>query len=134
MNDNNKIASRRAVLRGGLAGGAAVLAGPSLPAAAQSNPANLPPHVADWSKMLGEGVAARTYGRPAKTEAHVVVAHVTGGGRMSAAATLRGSLPRRKARSASRRCTRSTASSRPTGSCSSATIPASPRSIPPTTG
>ena len=33
MNDNNKIASRRAVLRGGLAGGAAVLAGPSLPAA-----------------------------------------------------------------------------------------------------
>ena len=57
MNDNNKIASRRAVLRAGLAGGAAALAGPSLPAAAQSNPANLPPHVADWSRMLGEGVA-----------------------------------------------------------------------------
>src|SRR6476469_441760 len=71
MNENTKIASRRAVLRAGLAGGAAALAGPSPPAAAQSNPANLPPHVADWSKMLGEGVAARAYGRPAKTEAPV---------------------------------------------------------------
>src|SRR5215510_16478007 len=70
-NDPTPAPSRRAVLRAGLAGGAAALAAPVAGAQAQSNPTNLPPNVADWTKMLGEGVAARTYGRPAKTEAHV---------------------------------------------------------------
>ena len=37
------------------------------PARAESNPANLPPNVADWTKMLGEGVAARPYGKPRST-------------------------------------------------------------------
>ena len=40
--------------------------------AAEPNPANLPPNVADWTKMLGEGVAARPYGKRAKYEEHIV--------------------------------------------------------------
>ena len=67
--DKPKLASRRAVLRAGLAGGAA-LAGPAL--AAEPNPANLPPNVADWTRMLGEGVAVRPNGRRAKYEEHIV--------------------------------------------------------------
>jgi sulfane dehydrogenase subunit SoxC len=70
-NDPKSVHSRRAVLRGALAGGAAALTGAAPGAQAQSNPANLPPNVADWTKMLGEGVAARTYGKPAKYEAHI---------------------------------------------------------------
>jgi sulfane dehydrogenase subunit SoxC len=62
--------SRRALLRAGLASGAAALGTPVLPASAD-NPANQPPNVADWTRMLGEGVAARTYGRPSKYEAHI---------------------------------------------------------------
>ena len=72
MNKNDaKLASRRAVLRAGLAGGAAALTGPALAAGAESNPANLPPNVADWTRMLGEGVAARPYGKRAKYEEHI---------------------------------------------------------------
>ncbi len=72
MNQDTKpaLASRRAVLRAGLAGGVAALWSPS--AAADANPANLPPNVADWTRMLGEGVAARPYGKRAKYEEHIV--------------------------------------------------------------
>ena len=68
--DPKRVHSRRAVLRAGLAGSAAVMA-PLSAASAQSNPANLPPNVADWTKMLGEGVAARPYGKRAKYEEHI---------------------------------------------------------------
>ena len=36
------------------------------------NAENLPPHVADWSKYPGDGVADRPYGKPSKFEAHVI--------------------------------------------------------------
>lgn len=36
------------------------------------NPANLPPHVPEWSKVLGDGVAVRPYGHPSKHEADVI--------------------------------------------------------------
>ncbi len=65
-NKESRLASRRGFL---LAGGAAALTAPAL--AAEPNPANLPPNVANWTKMLGEGVASRTYGKPAKFEAHI---------------------------------------------------------------
>jgi sulfane dehydrogenase subunit SoxC len=70
----SKLASRRDVLRAGLAaGGAAALAGPAAAApAGGGNPANLPPNVADWTRMLGDGVAVRAYGKPSKHEAHVI--------------------------------------------------------------
>jgi sulfane dehydrogenase subunit SoxC len=73
MNNDDKprSASRRAALRAGLAGGAAALVAPSLAAAAEANPANLPPNVADWTRMLGEGVAAQPYGKRAKYEEHI---------------------------------------------------------------
>ena len=70
-NDKPKSASRRAALRAGLAGGAAALVAPSIAAAAESDPANLPPNVADWTRMLGEGVGARPYGKRAKYEEHI---------------------------------------------------------------
>ena len=69
--DKPRSASRRAALRAGLAGGAAALVAPSLAAAAEANPANLPPNVADWTRMLGEGVAAQPYGKRAKYEEHI---------------------------------------------------------------
>jgi sulfane dehydrogenase subunit SoxC len=68
--DPTMLRSRRAILRAGLAGGAAALAGPAAAADTTAN-ANLPPNVADWTRMLGEGVTVRTYGKPAKYEAHV---------------------------------------------------------------
>jgi sulfane dehydrogenase subunit SoxC len=37
-----------------------------------ANAKNQPPNVPDWSKVLGDGVAARPYGTPSKYEAHVV--------------------------------------------------------------
>ena len=82
-------------------------------------PANQPPNIPDWTRFLGDGVAVRKYGKPSKHEAA-----------RRSAATSRGSRQRRKARSASRRCTSSTASSRRTGCASSVIMPASPRSIP----
>ena len=42
------------------------------PVGAGSNPANLPPNVPEWSKVLGDGVAANPYGKPSKYEAHVI--------------------------------------------------------------
>jgi sulfane dehydrogenase subunit SoxC len=68
--------SRRQFLK--TAGLAAALAtaggrvGWSQTASAEGKPENLPPHVADWSKYLGQGVADRPYGKPSKFEAHVV--------------------------------------------------------------
>jgi sulfane dehydrogenase subunit SoxC len=63
--------TRRAFLRAGMAAGGAVLGGSAL-AAPQGNPANQPPNVADWSKMIGDGVAVRAYGKPSKHEANVI--------------------------------------------------------------
>ena len=42
------------------------------PVKSAGNPANLPPNVAEWSKVLGDGVAAHPYGKPSKFEANVV--------------------------------------------------------------
>jgi sulfane dehydrogenase subunit SoxC len=36
-----------------------------------ANQKNQPPNVPDWSKVLGDGVAAHPYGKPSKYEAHV---------------------------------------------------------------
>jgi sulfane dehydrogenase subunit SoxC len=63
-------ASRRAFLRAGLAGGAATALG--APGLAAGNPDHQPPNVAEWSRYLGDGVAARAYGKPSKHEAHVI--------------------------------------------------------------
>lgn len=63
---------RRSLLKAGLAGGAAALSGSALAASGAGDPANRAPNVADWSRMLGEGVDARPYGKPSKYEAHVV--------------------------------------------------------------
>ena len=73
--------------------------------AAAGNPANQPPNVPDWSRYLGEGVAVRAYGKPSQHEAHVVRRDVEW---LTAS---------RRARSASRRCTNSTASITPNGLC-----------------
>ncbi len=62
-------ASRRQVLRAGLAAGGAALMGGSAIAA---NPENLPPNVPEWTRVLGDGVAVRAYGKPSKHEAHVI--------------------------------------------------------------
>jgi sulfane dehydrogenase subunit SoxC len=64
--------SRRALIRKGLAlGGTAALGGAGA-ARAASHPENLPPNVPQWSKVLGDGVAVRAYGKPSKHEAHVI--------------------------------------------------------------
>lgn len=65
--------SRRSILRAGIAAGGALLAGPALAAPrGHGNPANQPPNVADWSKLMGDGVAVRAYGKPSKHEAQVI--------------------------------------------------------------
>ncbi len=113
-------ASRRRFLAGAAKLSAASLAaaGASVRAALADNAKNLPPNVPDWTRNLGDGVGVRAYGNPSKYEkacgaAHGVLAHRYAGilGQLHAAA-----------------CS-STASSRRTGCASSATIPASPRSI-----
>jgi sulfane dehydrogenase subunit SoxC len=65
----NSLLARRSLLRAGLAVGGAAALGTSVEA---GNPANQAPNVPDWSRNLGEGVAARPYGKPSKFEAHVV--------------------------------------------------------------
>jgi sulfane dehydrogenase subunit SoxC len=69
-------ASRRKFLTTAFAGGIAATTGGALaqqkPAAPGGNLKNLPPNVADWSKVLGDGVAAHPYGKPSKFEKHVV--------------------------------------------------------------
>jgi sulfane dehydrogenase subunit SoxC len=68
--------SRRGFLAAGVGGALAAggtaqgLAGEMQKAAA--DPKNLPPNVPDWSKYLGESVAAAPYGKPSKFEAHVI--------------------------------------------------------------
>ncbi|MBN8913248.1 MAG: sulfite dehydrogenase [Rhizobiales bacterium] len=68
--------SRRQFLKSaGLTGALAAVGGPvawSQATNATAKPENLPPHVPDWSKYLGQGVADRPYGMPSKFEAHVV--------------------------------------------------------------
>lgn len=65
--------TRRGFLSGAAAvGGTLATAGLVRPAMAESDPENLPPNVADWSKYLGEGVDARPYGTPSEYESHVV--------------------------------------------------------------
>ena len=75
------LANRRKFLTTSIAGGlAAAGAGVALaqqktgpaPALLKGNPKNLPPNVPDWSKVLGDGVAAHPYGKPSKFEKHVV--------------------------------------------------------------
>jgi sulfane dehydrogenase subunit SoxC len=57
----------------GLSASGARAAPPSAAAInAGGNPANLPPNVPDWSKTLGDGVAAHPYGKPSKFESHVI--------------------------------------------------------------
>jgi sulfane dehydrogenase subunit SoxC len=67
--------SRRRLLAGAAAGLVAAGAGGALAQGARSpikaNPSNQPPNVPDWSKTLGEGVAAHPYGKPSRYEAHV---------------------------------------------------------------
>src|SRR5947207_13682344 len=36
------------------------------------NPKNLPPNVPEWTRVLGDGVAVRPYGKPSKYEARVI--------------------------------------------------------------
>jgi sulfane dehydrogenase subunit SoxC len=66
--------ARRPSRRGFL--GAALAAGGTTAlveeAAAGGNPTNQPPHVPEWSRVLGDGVAVRKYGRPSKHEANAI--------------------------------------------------------------
>jgi sulfane dehydrogenase subunit SoxC len=67
--------SRRAFLAAGAAGlvaGPALAADPPKSAAADKLAKKLPPNVPDWSKVLGDGVTARPYGKPSRFEAGVV--------------------------------------------------------------
>jgi sulfane dehydrogenase subunit SoxC len=61
--------SRRSFLLAS-AGAAATLL--TKPASAAGNPANQPPNVPEWTRMLGEGVAVRPYGKPSKFEKDVI--------------------------------------------------------------
>lgn len=58
------------------AAGSSALAATSLGVRAAGNPENLPPNVAEASKILGEGVDARPYGTPSEFEKDVVRRHV----------------------------------------------------------
>ena len=66
--------SRRRFLQAAGAGGIVAASGSVLAETGTGTPnaQNLPPHVADWSKYPGDGVADRPYGKPSKFEAHVV--------------------------------------------------------------
>jgi sulfane dehydrogenase subunit SoxC len=67
--------SRRRLLVSAAAGLVTAGAGNALAQAARkpitADLANQPPNVPDWSKTLGDGVAAHPYGKPSKYEAHV---------------------------------------------------------------
>jgi len=63
--------SRRAFLAQAAGIGGAVLAA-SAGRAVAGNPKNLPPHVPEWTRALGDGVATRPYGMPSKFEKNVV--------------------------------------------------------------
>jgi sulfane dehydrogenase subunit SoxC len=63
--------SRRQVLGGTAAALGSVTAIP-FASAAESNPANLPPNVPEWTPYLGAGVDANPYGMPSEHESHVI--------------------------------------------------------------
>jgi sulfane dehydrogenase subunit SoxC len=67
--------SRRLLLASAAAGLVTAGAGGTLAQGSRrpikADPANQPPNVPDWSKTLGDGVAARPYGKPSRYEAHV---------------------------------------------------------------
>ena len=76
VEDATRKSSRRAFIAtaaGGLVTGAvgAQAADPAQLAVA-GNPKNLPPNVPDWTKVLGDGVAAHPYGKPSKFERSVI--------------------------------------------------------------
>ena len=83
------------------------------------NAKNLPPNVPGWTRQLGDGVGVRAYGNPSKYEKEVDPPH---GALADGDAEILGELHAA--------CISSTASSRRTGSASSATMAASRRSIP----
>ena len=66
--EDEKGHTRRRFLAAASGAGAALAGGSAL----AGNPKNLPPNVPDWSRQLGDGVAARPYGEPSKHEAHVI--------------------------------------------------------------
>ena len=70
LNGGGDGASRRAFLKGGLAGVAAV-AGTAV-AARAADGESLITEIQDWNRYPGDGVDARPYGRPSQFEAHVV--------------------------------------------------------------
>jgi len=63
---------RRALLRGASVLAGSVGAGLLTGRGAAADPANLPPNLPPWSKVLGPGVDARPYGMPSAHEADVV--------------------------------------------------------------
>ena len=60
----NKSAISRRQLLGGVAATVGGMAAAPLASAAESNPANLPPNVSEWTPYLGVGVDANPYGMP----------------------------------------------------------------------
>src|SRR5512144_1851085 len=60
--------TRRKFLVGAAGAGAALTGAPAL----AGNPNNLPPNVPEWTRVLGDGVAVRPYGKPSRHEAHVI--------------------------------------------------------------
>ena len=67
MSDEPKT-TRRKLLASAVGATAAITSTPAL----AGNPRNLPPNVPEWTRILGDGVAVRAYGKPSKHEAHVV--------------------------------------------------------------
>src|SRR5437660_10451682 len=60
--------TRRRFLAAASGASAALASGRAL----AGNPKNLPPNVPEWTRVLGDGVAVRPYGKPSRYEAHVV--------------------------------------------------------------
>src|SRR4029079_9615933 len=52
--------------------GAAGLAAAGASGAGAENAKNLPPNVPNWTRQLGDGVGARAYGNPSKSEKDVI--------------------------------------------------------------
>ena len=63
--------SRRQVL-GGTAAALGSFTAIPFASAAESNPANLPPNVPEWTPYLGAGVDVNPYGMPSEHESHVI--------------------------------------------------------------
>jgi sulfane dehydrogenase subunit SoxC len=66
--DGSARLSRRRLLTGAAGLGGLALAGEAF----AGNANNLPPHVPEWTRALGDGVAVRPYGQPSQFEKHVV--------------------------------------------------------------